>query len=193
MRRGLPSLALAAWLCAGPAAAESTAELKAQLEEAMRTIRDLQSRVVTLERQQAQVAAQPAAAPAASSAASAPTAAPLAAGSVLVHAPESVPLKREPDPNQARIEFTGKVQYQDVTVSKKQDEHSSKLMQFAVQGKLIETVEIVINTSKGPMKYTLRQVYISAYQTGSGTPDQATESLTLTFGDMEYKLPEGSK
>ena len=106
MRVALSSLALVMFLCAGPAAAESTAELKVQLEEAMRTIRDLQSRVVTLERQQAQaVMPPPAAVPAVSGAASAP-----AAGSVLVHAPESAPLKGEPDPNQARLEFSGKVQ-----------------------------------------------------------------------------------
>ena len=111
MRVALSSLALVMSLCAGPAAAESTAELKVQLEEAMRTIRDLQSRIVTLERQQAQAAAPiPAAGPVASNPAAAAVSVPTAAGSVLAHTPESAPLKGEPDPNQARLEFSGKVQ-----------------------------------------------------------------------------------
>jgi hypothetical protein len=106
MKKLLLSLSLALTLSPCTVlAADSTADLKAQLEEAMRTIKDLQSRVVTLEQQQTQRAAAPAAAaPAASG--SIPT----AQGGVLVYAPESAAVKTEPDPNKARVEFTGKIQ-----------------------------------------------------------------------------------
>lgn len=116
MKKIVLAVSLAMLLPAGTVlAADSTAALKAQLEEAMRTIKDLQSRVVSLEQQQTQRAAAPAPAATASgsTAAPAPTASntvPTASGGVLVYAPESATVKTEPDPNKARVEFTGKVQ-----------------------------------------------------------------------------------
>lgn len=98
------------------AADSSTAALKAQLDEAMRTIKDLQSRVVTLEQQKTQSAAAPAAAATAAAATAtatgtpAPASVPTSSGGVLVYAPASATSPAEPDPNKPRVEFTGKIQ-----------------------------------------------------------------------------------
>jgi type VI protein secretion system component Hcp len=87
----------------------------------------------------------------------------------------------------------GKVQYSDLTASKRQDEFSPKLSLYAAEGKSIETVEIVLQSSRGTMTITLNQVYITGLQIGGGKGDEpGTESFTLTFGSMEYKLPEGN-
>jgi type VI protein secretion system component Hcp len=88
-----------------------------------------------------------------------------------------------------------KVQYSDLVASKRQDELSPKLMQYAVQGRKIETVEVAIKTSQGTMTAIMKGVYISGLQTGDGGAggDVPTESFTLTFDTLEWKYPEGSK
>ena len=92
------ALAISSLFSASAMAADSTAALKAQLEEAMRTIRDLQNRVGTLEQTKA---AQPD-----------PTAAPAitTATGAYVIAPDSVAAAGAADPNKARLEISGKVQ-----------------------------------------------------------------------------------
>jgi type VI protein secretion system component Hcp len=89
----------------------------------------------------------------------------------------------------------GKQHYSDLVASKRQDELSPKLMEYAAKGRKIDTVEVVIKTSKGAMTATMKGVYISGYQTGGGGEgsDLPTETFTLTFDSMEWKLPEGSK
>lgn len=85
----------------GGARAQSTDELKAQLEQALQVIRELQHRVTALEQQQR------AAAP--SAVATVPAGAPVAAGAPVV-APDSVAEKGVADPGRARVEISGKVQ-----------------------------------------------------------------------------------
>lgn len=99
MRKLLATIAVTLVLCA-PARAQGTEELKAMLDQAMRTIQDLQSRVQALEAQQR---AAPPAAPAvpAAAAAEAP-AAPVVAPNVAAEA-------GTPQAERARVEFYGQV------------------------------------------------------------------------------------
>lgn len=103
MKRLTAIAAAVALAMSGAAQAQSNEELKAQLEQALRTIQDLQSRVTVLE-QKAPPAAAPASASAAPPAAGAPSG--LAAWAPVV----SVGTRAEdgaPDADKARVEFYG--------------------------------------------------------------------------------------
>ena len=89
------------------AQAQSIEELKSQLDQALKTIQDLQNRVKALE-QQKPVAPPTAAAP--SPAAQQPTPAAVTEAGAPVVAPQSVAEKGAPDANKARLEISGKVQ-----------------------------------------------------------------------------------
>jgi DcaP outer membrane protein len=99
MRKAILSAAIATALCGG-AQAQTTGELKGMLDQAMRTIQALQSRVDALEAQQR---ATPAAAPPAPG-----PAAPAAAGAPVV-APNVAAEPGTPDADKARVEFYGQV------------------------------------------------------------------------------------
>jgi hypothetical protein len=91
----------------GVAAADpSYDELKAQLQQAMKTIEDMQRRVEALERQQQQQQAAPQ--PTAAAPAAAPAAKPGVLGAPVI-APGSVAQEGAPDPDQARVELYGHV------------------------------------------------------------------------------------
>jgi hypothetical protein len=84
--------------------------------------------------------------------------------------------------------------YSDLTATRKQDELSTKLMQYAAEGRKIDTVEVVIQGAKGTMTATLKNVYISSFQIGGDEGGgSAMDTFTLTFDTMEWKLPGGSK
>lgn len=89
-------------LCSGAVHAQSTQELKSMLDQAMKTIADLQARVKALEEQKGK---QPAAA---SSAAAAPPAEVEAAAAPVV-APNSAAEEGAPEAGKARVEFYGQV------------------------------------------------------------------------------------
>ncbi len=101
MRRTLIAVAAALAVCGG-ARAQSTTELKAALDQAMRTIQDLQARVRALEEQKAKIP-QAAAGAAAAAAAAPPAPAP-------VVAPGSNAEQGAADPGQARVEVYGQAQ-----------------------------------------------------------------------------------
>ena len=95
MRRQAIAAAAALAVCGGAHAQSTTEELKAALDQAMRTIQDLQSRVRSLEEQQKAKAPAAAAAPAPAGAA-APVSAPGAAADA-----------KAPDGDKARVEIYG--------------------------------------------------------------------------------------
>ena len=95
MRRQAIAAAAALAVCGGAHAQSTTEELKAALDQAMRTIQDLQSRVRSLEEQQKAKAPAAAAAPAPAGAA-APVSAPGAAADA-----------KAPDADKARVEIYG--------------------------------------------------------------------------------------
>ena len=101
-------LALALAL-SGSAQAQSNEELKSLLDQALKTIQDLQNRVKALEEQKQ---AAPATPPPAAEKALAPEQPPppVATERAPVVAPDSVAEKDAPDSNKARLEITGKVQ-----------------------------------------------------------------------------------
>jgi len=101
MKRSLCALAVLGTIQAGQgawAADQSYDELKAQLQQAMKTIEDMQRRVETLERQQA---AQPSAPPA--------QGAPAVVLGAPVVAPRSAAEEGAPDSDKAHVEFYGQV------------------------------------------------------------------------------------
>ena len=106
-------LAGAALGLAGGAHAQSNEELKAMLEQAMKTIQDLQGRVKALEQQRGAPAAAPAPAQTPIATPSAPAAPAAPAGAqepaVAVVAPGSVAEEGAPEPGRARVELYGQV------------------------------------------------------------------------------------
>ena len=87
----------------GGAQAQSNEELKGMLDQALKTIQDLQTRVKALEQEKQ-------AAPAAAPSAPAPSAPASAAAGAAVVAPESTAEKGAKNADQARMEISGKVQ-----------------------------------------------------------------------------------
>jgi hypothetical protein len=78
----------------------------------------------------------------------------------------------------------------EVVATKKTDEHSTKLMEFAAKSKPIDRVEIVLRSGgKVRMTIVLTNVVIANFQAGSGGGD-AYESFTLNFAGIEYKPAE---
>ena len=95
MRRQAIAAAAALAVCGGAHAQSTTEELKAALDQAMRTIQDLQSRVRSLEEQQKAKAPAAAAAPA------------LAGAAAPVSAPGAAADAKAPDADKARVEIYG--------------------------------------------------------------------------------------
>ena len=79
----------------------------------------------------------------------------------------------------------------EITVTKSQDISSAPLLNEALQGEGVTVVIDFCKTDKGALevytKYTLTNCMISGYSTSSGG-DRATESLSLNFTKIEYKL-----
>jgi len=107
MKLQTPLLALALAVAAGGAYAQSNEELKAMLDQAMKTIQDLQGRVKTLEQQQKAPPAAAPTAPAAAAAAAAPAAASL--GAPVVSVGTRADDASVPDADKARLEIYGQV------------------------------------------------------------------------------------
>ena len=99
----MAAAAAALALCGGAQAQSTTEELKSALDQAMRTIQDLQARVKALEETRAKAASAAAATSAAQGAAAPPAGAP-------VVAPGATPDAAAVDPGQARVEVYGQVQ-----------------------------------------------------------------------------------
>src|SRR6185295_19222631 len=93
----------------GSAQAQSNEELKSLLDQALKTIQDLQNRVKALEEQKQAAPVTPPPAAEKAPAPEQPTPA-VAAERAPVVAPDSVAEKGAPDSNKARLEITGKVQ-----------------------------------------------------------------------------------
>ena len=81
-------------IASGSVSAQSIDGIKAQLEEALRIIRELQQRVESLEQERK----------------AAPAAAPLSSGGPIVFAPDTAPEAGAANPEMARLEISGKVQ-----------------------------------------------------------------------------------
>src|SRR5215207_66837 len=97
----------------------------------------------------------------------------------------------------------GKVNVQDLTVTKYLDRSSPTLIQFCCNGKHIKTGKLTARKAGGDealeyMTIKLEDIIVTAVQSGgSGGEDRFTENVTLNFGkfDYEYQVQaeEGSK
>jgi hypothetical protein len=94
----------------GSAQAQSNEELKSLLDQALKTIQDLQNRVKALEEQKQAAPVTPPPTAEKAPAPEQPAAPAVAAERAPVVAPDSVAEKGAPDSNKARLEITGKVQ-----------------------------------------------------------------------------------
>jgi type VI secretion system secreted protein Hcp len=86
---------------------------------------------------------------------------------------------------------------QDITVAKMQDSTSAGLAQAAVSGKVFRKVEIHLvdrdpNAPVEYLKYELKNVFISSYQTGGGgaADPLPVESVSLNFEELKWEYKE---
>jgi type VI secretion system secreted protein Hcp len=85
----------------------------------------------------------------------------------------------------------GKVNVQDISITKYIDQSSPTMMQFISQGKHIpEATLIVRKAGDKPLEYvviTMTDVIITSLSTGgSGGEDRLTENITLNFAKVHY-------
>jgi hypothetical protein len=75
----------------------------------------------------------------------------------------------------------------ELSATKKNDKTSSKLMEFAVKGKKIDEVKIVMAKEGKPyLTITIKNVFVSSFSSGSDR-GEAFDSFALNFTEVEYK------
>ena len=94
---------------------------------------------------------------------------------------------------------SGKANFQDISISKYIDLSSSDMLKSVSLGTHFPEAKIVVRKSGGDKKleyYTinLKEVMVTSYQTGgSGGEDRLTESVTLTFAQVDVKYQAQTK
>ena len=95
---------------------------------------------------------------------------------------------------------TGKVSMSDITITKRVDKASPKLLELLVTGKHFDKAQITCQKQTGgktPEDYLtikLETVYVSSYQTGGSSGDDlGSESVTITYGKINYDYKEQDK
>lgn len=93
----------------------------------------------------------------------------------------------------------GKVNVQDISVTKYVDNASTTLMQFCCIGKHIATGQLTVRKAgTTPLEYIvikLQEIMVSSISTGgSGGEDRLTENVSLNFRefDITYKKQDGT-
>ena len=83
---------------------------------------------------------------------------------------------------------SGKVAYQDLTISKRVDKASPKLLECCSNGKHIKKIVLVARkqgeTQLEYLKVTLSDVLVSSFQQGGS--EEASESVAFNFSHIEY-------
>ncbi len=94
----------------------------------------------------------------------------------------------------------GKVSMSDLTISKRVDKSSPKLLGLNVTGKHVANAVLTASKSTGGknpedfLTIKLEEVYVSSYQIGgSHGDDVGTESLSLSYGKISYDYKEQKK
>ena len=93
---------------------------------------------------------------------------------------------------------TGKVNVQDLSITKRIDKSSPNLVKFCCQGKHFPEATLTVRKAgELPVEYyviKMKDIIISSVQTGgSGGGDQLTEQLSLNFAEFEVIFTEQSK
>jgi type VI secretion system secreted protein Hcp len=87
---------------------------------------------------------------------------------------------------------TGKVNVQDISITKVMDTSSPLLLKAVTLGEHYDTGQIVVRKASGgkePLPYLtidLKEVFVTSYHVGHGGGDEFTDQITLNFG--EFKL-----
>ena len=81
----------------------------------------------------------------------------------------------------------GKVNFQDVSITRTPDAQSSKLLESVAKGTFLTSVTI----SKGTMQLILTNVLITAYATGGADGDKSTESVSMSARKFSYTADGG--
>lgn len=90
----------------------------------------------------------------------------------------------------------GKVNIQDLTITKYVDKSSPNLMMHCASGKHVDKVTLVVRKAGGEsqveyMKIDLEEVLITSLHTGgSGSDDRLTENVTLNFAQVMVEYQE---
>ncbi len=98
----------------------------------------------------------------------------------------------------------GKVSMSDLSFTKKVDKASPKLLELCVTGKHTDLVTLTCSKQTGGktpedfLTIKLKEVYVSSHQTGgSAGDDVGRESLSITYGNINYdykeQKPDGSQ
>lgn len=90
---------------------------------------------------------------------------------------------------------SGKVNVQDLSVTKYIDKSSPDLMKACCNGKHFETADLIVRKAgEKPVEYltiTMTDLIVTAVSTGgSGGEDRLTENVTLNFGAVKVKYIE---
>ena len=90
---------------------------------------------------------------------------------------------------------TGKVNVQDLSITKRIDKASPNLVKFCCQGKHFPEATLTVRKAgENPIEYyviKMKDIIISSVQTGgSGGGDQLTEQLSLNFAEFEVIFTE---
>jgi len=88
----------------------------------------------------------------------------------------------------------GKASAEEFSVTKYIDKATPKLFESLATGKHIEEATLVVRKAGGNpveyLKYTLRDIMISSYTTGSSGEDRPTESISFNYGKIEVEYTE---
>jgi len=91
---------------------------------------------------------------------------------------------------------SGKVNVQDLSITKYVDKASADLMKFCCNGDHIESGKITVRKASGakPIDYLtieLKEIIVAAVTTGGiGSDDRMTENVTLNFGHFKLKYTQ---
>ncbi|MGB9488763.1 MAG: type VI secretion system tube protein Hcp, partial [Terriglobia bacterium] len=87
----------------------------------------------------------------------------------------------------------GKVSMSDLSFTKRVDKSSPKLLELCVTGKHVDDATLYCSKQTGGktpddfLTVKFKEVYVSSYQaSGSSGEDVGTESLSITYGSVNY-------
>lgn len=82
---------------------------------------------------------------------------------------------------------TGKVNVQDVSLTKFIDGTSPDLFTYLVSGRIAPSARIVVTQGTDKIRYDVRQVFVTSISNGgSGGEDRLTENISLGFAELTF-------
>ena len=94
----------------------------------------------------------------------------------------------------SRAGGAGKASVEDLSVTKYIDKATPKLFESLATGKHIAEAKIVVRSAGGNpveyLKYTLQDIIVTSYSTGSSGEDRPTESVSFSYSKVEVEYTE---